>query len=90
MVWLFALLRTASADDTTAGPALVEANRACYHRARAHGAVAYPVNSLPMSRHDWRVHFGPRWAQLRSAKEEFDPHGIMAPGQGISIVDRGA
>ncbi|MGH4015379.1 MAG: FAD-binding protein, partial [Pseudonocardiaceae bacterium] len=33
LVWLFALLRTASADDTAAGAAMIEANRAVYDRA---------------------------------------------------------
>ncbi|HEX2299109.1 MAG TPA: FAD-binding protein [Pseudonocardiaceae bacterium] len=83
LAWLFALLRTAGADDPTAGLAMVEANRACYDRAVAQGAIAYPINALPMSPDDWRAHFGPRWAQLKTAKKEFDPHGILNPGPGI-------
>lgn len=90
LAWLFALLRTAGADDPTAGPAMVDANRACYDWAVTHGATAYPINALPMSPGDWRAHFGPRWAQLRAAKEEFDPHGVLNPGPGITIIDRGA
>ncbi|MGH3796253.1 MAG: FAD-binding protein [Pseudonocardiaceae bacterium] len=88
LVWLFALLRTAGVDDPADGSALVQANRAVYDQAVAHGAVAYPINTLPMSAADWRAHFGPRWPRLLAAKAEFDPHGILAPGQGI-IVDRG-
>lgn len=90
LVWLFALLRTSGADDPAAGPAMVDANRVCYDRAVASGATAYPINALPMSPGDWRAHFGPRWAQLRTARQEFDPYGIVNPGPGIAAVDRGA
>ncbi|MGH3977776.1 MAG: FAD-binding protein [Pseudonocardiaceae bacterium] len=86
LVWLFALLRTASADDTTAGAAMIDANRAVYDRAVAHGGISYPVNTLPMFPADWRAHFGQRWPQLLAAKDEFDPHGILAPGQGIAAA----
>lgn len=82
-VWLFALLRTGSADDPTAGGAMIEANRRCYERAVAHGGVAYPVNTLPMTPQDWRAHFGPQWARLAAAKERFDPGHRLAPGQGV-------
>ncbi|MGH4023237.1 MAG: FAD-binding protein [Pseudonocardiaceae bacterium] len=88
LAWLFALLRTTGADDPTAGPAMVEANRACYDRAVAQGAIAYPINALPMSSDDWRAHFGPCWAQLSTAKKEFDPRGILNPGPGITIPGR--
>ncbi|MGH3928489.1 MAG: FAD-binding protein [Pseudonocardiaceae bacterium] len=86
LVWLFALLRTAGADDPTASATLVEANRAILDRAVASGATAYPINTLPMSPADWETHFGPRWPQLLAAKAEFDPHGILAPGHGISAI----
>jgi FAD/FMN-containing dehydrogenase len=32
---------------------------------------------------DWRTQYGSRWPQFQAAKQRFDPHGIMAPGQGI-------
>ncbi|MGH3902612.1 MAG: FAD-binding protein [Pseudonocardiaceae bacterium] len=85
LVWLFALLRTAGADDPAVAAAMTESNRASYDLAVTYGGVAYPVNSLPMSPDDWRTHFGPRWPQLRTAKEEFDPHRILTPGQGIAV-----
>jgi len=81
---LLALLRTASADDPAAVTTLIEANRAIYDYATAHGGLAYLVNTLPMSPADWRAHFGPRWPQLLAAKAEFDPHAILAPGHGIT------
>lgn len=85
LVWLFALLRTAGADDAITGPAMVESNRSVLDRAVARGGLAYPINSLPMSGADWRTHFGRRWPQLLDAKAEFDPYGILTPGHGISL-----
>ena len=83
LVWLFALLRTASIDDPADVAAMIEANRLVHDRALACGGVTYPINSVPMSAADWRSHFGPRWRQLQIAKQEFDPYGILAPGYGI-------
>ena len=83
LAWLFALLRTASVDNPADVAAMIEANRVVHDRAVACGGVTYPINSVPMSAADWRIHFGPRWRQLQAAKEEFDPHGILTPGYGI-------
>jgi cytokinin dehydrogenase len=87
LAWLFALLRTASADDPTGAPtggaAMIEANRVVRDRVVARGGVTYPINAVPMSLADWRTHFGPQWRQLQLAKHEFDPHGILTPGHGI-------
>jgi FAD/FMN-containing dehydrogenase len=83
LVWLFALLRTASAEDPAGAAAMIEANRVVRDRVLACGGVTYPISTLPMSPADWRTHFGPHWRQLLIAKEEFDPHGILAPGYGI-------
>lgn len=82
-VWLFALLRTVSADDPAGGAAMIEANRVIRDRVVARGGVTYPINSVPMSPADWRTHFGSRWRQFQLAKQEFDPHGILAPGYGL-------
>jgi hypothetical protein len=41
--------------------------------------ISATVSVIP----DWRTHFGSRWRQLQSAKQEFDPYGILAPGYGI-------
>ncbi|MGH3548244.1 MAG: FAD-binding protein [Pseudonocardiaceae bacterium] len=83
LVWLFALLRTVSADDSEGDAAVIEANLVVRDRVVARGGVTYPINTVPMSPEDWRTHFGSRWRQLQSAKQEFDPHGILTPGYGI-------
>lgn len=74
-----ALLRTAPPGDPSAVDRMVTENRALYERARAVGAVAYPVNALPMSPDDWRSHYGPAWEALLRAKRRFDPAAILAP-----------
>lgn len=84
-MYLFALLRTAPGDDPAARDALIAANRAVYDRARAAGAVAYPVNTLPMSPADWRAHFGAEWGRLAGARRRHDPAGILTPGHGLAL-----
>jgi cytokinin dehydrogenase len=81
--WLLGLLCTAGADDPAASAAMIEQHRAVYDRVLAHGGVAYPTNTLPMAPADWRAHFGARWPRLCAARREFDPYGILTPGQGI-------
>ncbi|MBH5333554.1 FAD-binding protein [Streptomyces pactum] len=83
-MYLFALLRTAPGDDPAARDAMTAANREIYDRARAAGAVAYPVNTLRMSPEDWRAHFGPVWDRLARARRRYDPAGVLTPGQGLA------
>lgn len=84
LAFLFAVLRTAS-PDTGALPAaaMLEANRELYLAAQALGGTQYPVGSIPMTGHDWRVQYGDQWQHFSDAKHRYDPHGILAPGQGI-------
>lgn len=84
LTFLFALLRTA-APDTDALPTatMLEANRALYLTAQALGGTQYPVGSIPMTGHDWRVQYADAWHFFSAAKHRYDPHGILAPGQGI-------
>jgi FAD/FMN-containing dehydrogenase len=84
LTFLFAVLRTA-APDTGALPApeLLQANRDLYVQVRATGGTQYPVGAIPMTPADWRVQYGARWQAFREAKQCFDPHGILTPGQGI-------
>jgi cytokinin dehydrogenase len=58
----------------------VRANRAVYDRVRAAGGTLYPVSALPMSRGDWRRHFGPAFRRLQEAKDRFDPRDVLTPG----------
>lgn len=81
--FLFGLLRTAVPPTPERSAALVAANRRLYEQARAVGGFFYPVDSVPMSRKDWRRHFGDRWPEFAIDKQAFDPDALLAPGQGI-------
>ncbi|MEU2926802.1 FAD-binding protein [Streptomyces sp. NPDC007251] len=81
--YLFALLRTAEPDRPETVAAMVAANRAAYRLARSRGAVAYPVNALPMTDADWRDHYGGRWAAFADAKRRHDPHLVLGRGHGL-------
>ncbi|MFF7981271.1 FAD-binding protein [Streptomyces sp. NPDC007901] len=80
VVLLLALLRTAAPG---AADPMVAANRTAFEYARAKGAVAYPVNALPMSPADWREHYGSQWGTLAEAKSVHDPHGVLGRGHGL-------
>jgi cytokinin dehydrogenase len=81
--FLFGLLRTAVPPTPERSAALVAANLRLYEQARAVGGFYYPVDSVPLSRKDWRRHFGDRWPDFAAAKQAFDPDLLLAPGQGI-------
>ncbi|GHE06259.1 FAD-binding protein [Streptomyces alanosinicus] len=83
VLYLLALLRTGEPGSPEKAAAMVAANRAAYELARAQGAVAYPVNALPMTDADWRDHYGSAWPALADAKRRHDPHLVLARGHGM-------
>jgi len=83
LCFVFNLIRIPATNSVTEAARLVEANRVAYDRIRAKGGMLYPVSALPMSRDDWRRHFGSAFARLNDAKRGFDPDGILTPGYGI-------
>lgn len=52
---------------------------------RFYAASEFRRRLLPpqMTRHDWQKHYQPAWGRVVSAKEDYDPDGILTPGQGI-------
>lgn len=80
LLFTFNLVRIPATDAVDEADRLVKANRAIYERVRADGGTLYPVSALPMSRDDWRSHFGSAWPCLRDAKQAFDPEHILTPG----------
>jgi cytokinin dehydrogenase len=82
LVFLFALLKTASPGARPAAE-MLDANLDLYRQARALGGSQYPVGSIPLTRSDWRSHFGSAWPFFAAAKRRYDPAAILAPGQGI-------
>jgi cytokinin dehydrogenase len=82
-VWVLSVLRGVPPGDGRRGAAAVEANRALRDELVGRGAKVYPINAVPSHPEFWRDHFGPRWAGLCQAKEDYDPDAILAPGQHV-------
>ncbi|PXY26956.1 FAD-binding protein [Prauserella muralis] len=83
LVWLFALLRTGRPYDPEGVARMIRLNAELAERVRPLGGTVYPVNSMPMTPHDWKDHFGGAWDALETAKRTYDPHGVLTPGQGV-------
>ena len=85
LVFLFALLRTASPDtDAIPVPQALAGNRALYDKAVAVGATQYPIGSIPnLTKADWIRQYGSSFARFSALKRLLDPFSIMTPGQGI-------
>jgi FAD/FMN-containing dehydrogenase len=82
-VVLFDICTSGSPEDPDYVPTQLHKAREMYERARALGGTLYPIGSTPMTRDDWRAHYGPGHQALRRAKEEYDPARILTPGAGI-------
>ena len=80
LLYAFNLVRIPATDTVAEAERLVGANRAIYERVRAAGGTLYPVSAFPMSRDDWRRHFGSAWTGFLSAKQNFDPGYVLTPG----------
>ena len=79
----FNLIRIPASDDMVRLKQAEAKNRALYDRIRDAGGMLYPVSAFPMSPDDWKDHFGPRWALLRSAKQRHDPNNMLTPGYDV-------
>jgi len=80
VVFPFNLVRISTSSDAKEAADMVAANRALYERIRNAGGLLYPVSAFPMSRDDWRDHFGSNWLALADARRRYDPQGILTPG----------
>jgi cytokinin dehydrogenase len=78
----FNILRTAPPDPIVQA-AMVASNRALYEAAIAVRGTRYASGAIPMTRADWRRHFGVTFRDFEHAKRRFDPQGILTPGAGI-------
>jgi FAD/FMN-containing dehydrogenase len=61
----------------------VDANKATYGRVKAAGGTLYPVSALPLSKSEWRDHFGPAFGRLDAAKKQYDPRQVLTPGYDV-------
>ena len=83
LCYAFNLVRIPATGDASEANRLVAANRATYGRVKAAGGTLYPVSALPMSKGEWRDHFGSAFGQLDGAKQQYDPDEILTPGYQI-------
>jgi hypothetical protein len=78
------LQRRASVRNAVDHKAMLSANRALAERCMELGGKVYPPFAPPLSRDEWRRHYGDRtWARFAAARREFDPNGILTPGAGV-------
>jgi FAD/FMN-containing dehydrogenase len=83
LCWAFNLIRLPASADSGEARRLVKANEAAYTRIRDAGGTLYPASAFDLPPSGWREHFGPLFARLQSARERFDPGGILTPGYGV-------
>ena len=83
VVFPFNLIRIPAANDVAEMARMVAQNRALHDRIRNAGGTQYPVGAFPMSRDDWKDHFGSKWPLLREAKRRCDPNNVLTPGYNV-------
>jgi FAD/FMN-containing dehydrogenase len=83
LCYAFNLVRIPATNDASEANRLVDANKATYGRVKAAGGTLYPVSAFPMSKGEWRDHFGSAFGQLAAAKQQYDPDEILTPGYEI-------
>ncbi|MBO1420289.1 FAD-binding protein [Streptomyces sp. FH025] len=65
-------------------PAMLQRNRRLYERAVALGGKRYLIGAIPdMTTGDWQHHYAQLWDRVQRAKRQYDPAGILTPGQNI-------
>jgi hypothetical protein len=62
LCYAFNLVRMPATSGANEANRLVDANKATYGRVKAAGGTLYPVSALPLSKSEWRDHFGPAFA----------------------------
>jgi cytokinin dehydrogenase len=77
VVFLSSYSQPAAASD------LLGRGRQIFERARSLGGSWIPSSAVPLSRQEWKAHFGSSWQQFASAKRRFDPDDILSPGPNI-------
>jgi FAD/FMN-containing dehydrogenase len=83
LCYAFNFVRMPATSDATEAKRLVDANKATYGRVKAAGGTLYPVSALPLSKSEWRDHFGPAFGHLDAAKQKYDPGQILTPGYDV-------
>lgn len=81
--YLLAILRFTAPPTPELVAAQIAQNRAFFDANTAIGGKLYPIDTIPMTRADWEDHFDSDWGSFEDAKDLFDPHDVLTPGQGI-------
>jgi len=83
LVFTVRLQRRAAATHTADHRAMLHLNEALVRRFVFRGAKVYPPFAPPLSRDEWRAHFGAAWSRFAAAKQRYDPHHTLTPGAEI-------
>lgn len=81
--FLFSILRFALPPIPPVVGAMMAQNRAFHDANAAVGGKLYPVDAIDFTQDDWEAQLAPYWDDFLDAKARFDPHHVLAPGQGI-------
>lgn len=82
LVFLFALLRTASPDARPVSEILA-ANHELHELVREIGGFRYPIDAIRFTDAQWREHFGDVWNPYCTARRRYALPVVFAPGQHI-------
>lgn len=82
-IWLVAVLRAVEPGSRAVDEVLAS-NRDVLGIVEAAGGCAYPVNAPTVQPSDWSRHYSGMWPTIVARKQQFDPCGILAPGQHVS------
>jgi len=83
IIFPFNVVRIPPSKDPATMELMVAQNRLLYDLIRKAGGVLYPVSAFPMSRYDWKDHYGPSWSRLDEAKRRYDPGNLLTPGYNL-------
>lgn len=84
-IYLFDLLTSSElpGPDPVFAAQMLARNRALFDAARDAGGTRYPIGALEFDASDWAQQYGERWHDFQQRKQQYDPHGLLAPGLGI-------
>jgi cytokinin dehydrogenase len=83
LCYAFNFVRMPATSEADEANRLLDANKATYGRVTAAGGTLYPVSALPLSKGEWRDHFGSAFGRLDAAKQRYDPRESLTPGYDI-------
>ncbi|MFL6466304.1 MAG: hypothetical protein ACJ73N_18085, partial [Bryobacteraceae bacterium] len=77
---VFGIAMLRASRDPNDVPRMLSGNRTLLEKGRVLGGTFYPFTAAVLSRHDWKLHYGPYWDKLVNAKHGYDPFGVIASG----------